>query len=98
MRSGRLKRPGGTDAYLDYARADVAATWECFAALKARYAGFGLSRPLHKIKSEAGLGKAMLTEMGLAIEGESDPAKIARSLHTYFGGRAEVHNRGAGAD
>lgn len=82
-----------TEAYLDYARADVAATWECFAALRARYAGFGLSRPLHKIKSEAGLGKAMLAEMGIAIQGESDPAKIARTLHTYYGGRAEVHIR-----
>lgn len=82
-----------SDSYLDYARADVAATWECFVALRARYAGFGLSRPLHKIKSEAGLGKAMLAEMGVAIEGESDPAKIARALHTYFGGRAEVHIR-----
>lgn len=82
-----------TDAYLDYARADVAATWECFEALRERYAGFGLSRPLHKVKSEAGLGKAMLAEMGIAIEGRSDPAKIARSLHTYYGGRAEVRIR-----
>lgn len=82
-----------TDAYLDYARSDVAATWECFAALRSRYAGFGLSRPLHKIKSEAGLGKAMLAEMGIAIQGESDPSKIARALHTYYGGRAEVHTR-----
>ena len=82
-----------TDAYLDYARADVAATWECFAALRNRYAGFGLSKPLHKIKSEAGLGKTMLAEMGITIEGERNPDKIARSLHTYFGGRAEVHIR-----
>lgn len=82
-----------TDAYLDYARADVAATWECFAALRARYAGFGLATPLHKINSEAGLGKAMLREMGVAVQGPTDPRKIARDLHTYYGGRAEVHIR-----
>jgi hypothetical protein len=82
-----------TPAYLDYARADVAATWGCFAALRQRYAGIGLSRPLHKIKSEAGLGKTMLAEMDITIEREKDPAKIARALHTYFGGRAEVHIR-----
>ena len=81
--------------YLDYARGDVQATWECFCALRARYAGFGISAPIHTIKSEAGLGKAMLTDMGIKIVGETDPAKIARCLHSYFGGRTEVKIRRA---
>lgn len=79
--------------YLDYARDDVQATWECFCALRARYAAFGMSAPIHTIKSEAGLGKAMLADMGIAIQGETDPSKIARSLHSYFGGRTEVRIR-----
>lgn len=82
-----------TFAYLDYARADVQATWECFCALRTRYAGFGLSAPLHRILSEAGLGKAMLSDMGITIKGETNPAKVARNLHSYFGGRTEVRIR-----
>ncbi|HEV2600650.1 hypothetical protein [Sphingopyxis sp.] len=79
--------------YLDYARADVQATWECFCVLRDRYAGYGLSTPLHRILSEAGLGKAMLSDMGITINADSDPARIARSLHSYFGGRTEVRIR-----
>lgn len=79
--------------YLDYARADVRSTWECYCALRDRYAGFGLSAPLHSILSEAGLGKAMLAGMGIKAKGPSDPASIARSLHSYFGGRTEVRIR-----
>jgi hypothetical protein len=79
--------------YLDYARADVQATWECFCALRDRYAKFGMTTPIHKIMSEAGLGKAMLADMGIKNCSERDPAKIARSLHSYFGGRTEVRIR-----
>lgn len=79
--------------YLDYARADVQATWECFCALRDRYAGYGLGAPLHRILSEASLGKAMLSDMGIAINADSDPDRTARSLHSYFGGRTEVRIR-----
>lgn len=79
--------------YIDYARKDVAATWECFCALRERYAAFGLDTPLHSIKSEAGLGKALLSQMGITIRGEKDPQKVARNLHTYYGGRTEVRIR-----
>ncbi|MBO9581448.1 MAG: hypothetical protein J7498_11205 [Sphingobium sp.] len=79
--------------YLDYARADVQATWECFCALRTRYEGFGLATPFHNIRSEAGLGKAMLTEMDITICADNDPAKTARSLHSYYGGRTEVRIR-----
>jgi hypothetical protein len=79
--------------YIDYARDDVQATWECFCALRTRYAAFGMSAPIHTIKSEAGLGKAMLADMGIKIISERDPAKIGRSLHSYFGGRTEVRIR-----
>jgi len=79
--------------YLDYARHDVQATWDCFCALRARYQSYGMSAPMHTIRSEAGLGKAMLSDMGIKIVRETDPAKIARSLHSYFGGRTEVRIR-----
>jgi len=82
-----------TFEYLDYARADVTATWECFRALSDRYATFGLAAPLHSILSEAGLGKALLDDMGIKIHANNDPAKIARSFHSYFGGRTEVRIR-----
>ena len=47
------------DNMVQYAVRDVQATWECFDALAARYAGLGLSRTgLHDLYSEASLGKA----------------------------------------
>lgn len=79
--------------YLDYARADVQATWECFVALRARYATYGLSTPLAELNSEASVGKAMLTDMGIIINADTGPSNIARSFHSYFGGRTEVRIR-----
>ncbi|WP_300380410.1 hypothetical protein [Henriciella sp.] len=51
--------------YLDYARADVQVTWDCYTALAKTYADFGLSTPLKRILSEASLGKALLREMNI---------------------------------
>jgi len=86
-----------TNAYIDYACADVQSTWECYAALKQMYQGHGLTTPLHKILSEASIGKAYLKQMGIApllsTQPEGDRADFGRIMSTYFGGRAEVRIR-----
>jgi hypothetical protein len=87
-----------TFAYLDYARADVRATWECYRALAAKYATYGLDTPVWEILSEAGIGKATLRAMGIqpwmkAQPGEIDKGLLSLIMSTYFGGRTEVHLR-----
>lgn len=85
-----------TSDYLDYARADVQATWECYAALRAMYAEHGLSTPAHRVISEASLGKAYLKDMGIKpllacqdVPGET----FGQIMSTFYGGRAEVRIR-----
>ena len=84
--------------YLDYARADVQATWECFEALQKRYTEFELAAPIGRILSEAGLGKALLDKMGirpLLADGwdKVDLSVFGHLMPTYYGGRAEVRIR-----
>lgn len=85
------------DAYLDYAYADVQATWECYVALKDQYRLHKLTKPLHRILSEASVGKAYLEEMGIAPLMQSQPdiprALFGKIMAAYFGGRAEVRWR-----
>jgi DNA polymerase III epsilon subunit-like protein len=84
--------------YIDYARADVQATWECYSTLKALYASYGLDTPLNKILSEASIGKALLKRMGIkpylhrGWDGIA-PDIMGALMATFFGGRAEVRNR-----
>lgn len=87
-----------TPEYLAYARADVKATWECFEALAKKYAAFELDVPIYKILSEASLGKALLSKMGIRplladgwYAGKSH--RFGSIIATYFGGRAEVRLR-----
>jgi hypothetical protein len=87
-----------TTEMVAYCLNDVQATWECFDALAARYAGLGLSRTgLHDLYSEASLGKAYLGHMSIKpwMETQPDfpPELIGQILSTYYGGRAEVHIR-----
>ena len=86
-----------TPEYLDYARADVQASWECFVALRERYAAHGLDTAAHRILSEASIGKAYLKEMGveplLAYQPEIDRTIFGVIMASYFGGRAEVRLR-----
>ena len=85
-----------TDSYLDYVRTDVQATWECYLALKTEYARHGLGRDLSRILSEASLGKAYLTQMGvqpLLVSQEIDRASFGPIMCAYYGGRAEVRIR-----
>lgn len=85
-----------SDTYLDYARADVQASWECLCALKARYREHGLETPLHRILSEASIGKAYLSLMGIVpLLGCQNVARyiFAMAMEAYYGGRAEVRLR-----
>jgi hypothetical protein len=87
-----------TFAYLDYARSDVQATWECYQRLSAKYATYNLDTPVWEIMSEAGIGKAMLKTMGVrpwmeTQRGGIDKGQVSLIMSTYFGGRTEVHLR-----
>ena len=86
------------ERYLRYAVQDVQATWECYQALRDRYALHSLEEtPMGKILSEASIGKAYLKQMGVRpfMEVQPDfPAHLTGSImSTYFGGRAEVRWR-----
>jgi hypothetical protein len=86
-----------TTAYLDYARADVQATWECFEVLTKRFATYGLGDAHWDILSEASIGKATLSAMGiqpwLSLNPDPSPQLLSRILCSYFGGRTEVRWR-----
>jgi hypothetical protein len=86
-----------TPEYLEYARADVQATWECHVELLRQYQAYGLSVPAHKILSEASIGKACLQQMGvkplLACQPDFPRELFGRIISAYYGGRAEVRIR-----
>ena len=86
-----------TPEYLDYARADVQASWECFLRLKQRYAEHGLETESHRILSEASIGKAYLKQMGveplLACQPDIPRSIFGTIMCAYYGGRAEVRIR-----
>lgn len=82
---------------VDYCMNDVTVTWECFDILKGRYDSYHLDVPLHRIFSEASVGKAHLAQMGLQPWRRLDPEfpnwLIAILMETYYGGRTECHIR-----
>jgi hypothetical protein len=85
-------------AYLGYAMQDAQVTWECHAELSQRYAKQGLTEtPMHRVKSEAGIGKAYLKQMGIKpwrlMQPDFLPEMLNIILQTYYGGRSEVHLR-----
>jgi hypothetical protein len=86
-----------TADYLDYACADVQCTWECYLALKAKYGEHQLATPLHRILSEASIGKAYLKQMNvqplLACQPDASRQLFGTIMSAYFGGRAEVRTR-----
>lgn len=86
-----------TFEYLDYAMDDAQATWECFAKLSAMYATHGLDRPIHKVLSEASIGKGYLEKMGIEplLKCQPDiPREIfGRIMGSYYGGRTETRLR-----
>ena len=98
---GGKRRPWqATDAkdIFGYAVQDVQVTWECYQALRDRYALHALEEtPMGKILSEASLGKAYLRQMGVRpfreVQPDFPPQLIGMIMSTYFGGRAEVRWR-----
>jgi len=87
-----------TDAYIEYAIGDVQTTWECYRELMRRYGEHGLTQtPAHRIKSEAGLGKAYLRQMGIRpwrqVQPDFPPGQLGQIFNAYYGGRSEVRLR-----
>jgi len=86
-----------TEAYLEYACADVQVTWECFVALRDQYGRHALSTPLHRVLSEASVGKAYLKDMGVTpfLDKQRDFPRslLGLIMSAYFGGRSEVRWR-----
>lgn len=84
--------------FLEYAVNDVQVTWECYEKLAQRYASFGLSQtPVHRVYSEASIGKGLLREIGIRPWREAQPdfppEIIGVILGAYYGGRSEVRIR-----
>lgn len=83
--------------YLEYARADVQVTWECYRELKRRYEAHGLDKPMDRLLSEATIGKAYLEQMGvrpfLGCSPDFPRKRFGEILCAYYGGRAEVRIR-----
>jgi hypothetical protein len=87
-----------TKAYLEYAERDVLTTWECYRELCRRYEALELKvTPVHRIFSEASIGKAYFTEMGIKpwfnVQKDIPRRLLAQVLSAYFGGRSEVRIR-----
>lgn len=86
-----------TEEYIEYARADVQATWECYEALASKFDGYGLSASASNILSEASIGKATLSEMDvkplLKCQPDSSREDFGTIMATYYGGRAEIRIR-----
>lgn len=87
-----------TRQYAEYALRDVQATWECYQRLKEQYEGYGLTEtPLHKIYSEASLGKAYLKQMNIRpwreLQPDFPPKILGIIMSSYHGGRSEVRIR-----
>lgn len=87
-----------TQRFVEYALNDVQVTWECFEKLRERYLDYGLTEtPVHRIYSEASLGKAYLKQMGIRpwrdVQPEFPLDLLGAILSTYYGGRSEVRIR-----
>ena len=98
-RKQEVETHGGllTAQYIEYALQDVQVTWECFEKLINRFAEHGLSQTISKILSEASLGKAYLSEMGVrsfqSVQPDFPKPLLGFILSAYFGGRCEVRWR-----
>ncbi|MGH9765677.1 MAG: DNA polymerase, partial [Blastocatellia bacterium] len=84
--------------YLDYACQDVQVTWECFVELRKRFDTHALAQtPIHRVYSEASIGKGYLREMAVRGWREMQPdfpyALLGKVMGGYFGGRTEVRQR-----
>ena len=82
---------------IGYCLNDVTVTWECFVKLKNRYDSYQLDVPLHRIVSEASVGKAHLAQMRIKpwrrLQPDFPDWVTATLMETYYGGRTECHIR-----
>jgi hypothetical protein len=86
-----------TPEYIEYCRSDVENTWQLFKALRELYIKHGRTRPMHRIYSEASLGKAYLDDLGVVgfqkQNPDFNPEIIGAFMESYYGGRSEVRIR-----
>ena len=86
-----------TDAYIEYCRGDVRATWRIFAELRTLYRKHGRTREMDRIYSEASLGKAYLEDFGIKPFLQQNPGFDRRMIGPFmellYGGRSEVRIR-----
>jgi hypothetical protein len=87
-----------TRQYLQYAERDVLTTWECYREVVHRYEALELrNTPVHRIFSEASIGKAYFAEMGIEpwfnVQKDIPRRLLAQIMSAYFGGRSEIRIR-----
>ena len=87
-----------TPDYVAYAIRDVVATWECFVALRERYARYGLTKTaIDSLFTEASLGKGTFREMNIqsfmTLNTDFSPEMVGRVMSTFYGGRSEIKER-----
>lgn len=84
--------------YLEYLRHDVMVTWECYEKLAYLWESYGLQfTPIHRIYSEASIGKAALKQIGIkpfhSLNPDFPPKILGAAMESFYGGRSEVHIR-----
>ncbi len=90
---------GEIDAqYLEYLRHDVLVTWECYEKLMYLWHSYGLEfTPIHRVYSEASIGKAALKQIGISpfhtLNPEFPQHILGAAMQSFYGGRSEVHIR-----
>ncbi|QCK88034.1 helix-turn-helix transcriptional regulator [Phreatobacter aquaticus] len=87
-----------TADYIAYAVQDVRVTWECYRALRVKFLGHNLDKShMHRVLSEASLGKAYLKQMGIVpwrkLQPDFPNETLGVIMSTYYGGRTEVRLR-----
>jgi len=85
-----------TIRYLAYARRDVLATHEVYQAERDLYAKHGLTTPMWRIQSEAGIGKAYFADMGITPPGDRLKVPddvLGHTMAALYAGRSEVRIR-----
>ena len=73
-----------TDAYIEYCRSDVRATWRIFVELRTLYRKHGRTRAIDRIYSEASLGKAYLEDFGIKPFLQQNPGFDRRMIGPFM--------------
>ncbi|SFM86951.1 DNA polymerase domain-containing protein [Nitrosomonas communis] len=86
-----------SETYLRYATQYVAATWALYQAEREVYRQHGLTKAPWQIFSEASIGKAYLSDLGIPPFLKQHAAfprtAIGQAMTSYYGGRTEVRIR-----